>query len=339
MKAVTSCLILAIVLTTAASAAAAVTSTSTRGLLAHDLDSLISATDALNGLIGVELPGDTGWHPANPASADSLLPTGLPAFTDGVGELGSGLTGLLNDFPEPRGVPVKLVEYALAAPTDVERIHILSGNNNNADGRIFSTTVVRYSTDDGSTFNELGYFQSAPSGAINNETGGGTSDRAMLVEIFDDATTVMLPGVTHLQFDFYSVDNTQGENRDPFDGDNPFTGVDDGLTAAFVSPLIWEIDVLGPAAGGSPADFDGDNVVDGADFLIWQLHQGTLGAGSPATGDATGDNNVDAADLQIWKNEFAGSAAAAIPEPCTAALVAAALALLTKRARRAAPLD
>ena len=43
---------------------------------------------------------------------------------------------------------------------------------------------------------------------------------------------------------FYAVDNTGGQLRDPFDGLNPFTGVDDGLSAAFVSPLIWEIDAL-----------------------------------------------------------------------------------------------
>jgi hypothetical protein len=51
--------------------------------------------------------------------------------------------------------------------------------------------------------------------------------------------------VTDIEFDFYSVDNTLGEMRDPFDGLNPFTGTDDGLTAAFVSPLVWEIDVFG----------------------------------------------------------------------------------------------
>ena len=32
--------------------------------------------------------------------------------------------------------------------------------------------------------------------------------------------------------------------RDPFDGVNPFTGLDDTLTAAFVSPLVMEIDVF-----------------------------------------------------------------------------------------------
>jgi len=33
-------------------------------------------------------------------------------------------------------------------------------------------------------------------------------------------------------------------NAGPYDGVNPFTGLDDGLNAAFVSPLVWELDVL-----------------------------------------------------------------------------------------------
>lgn len=33
--------------------------------------------------------------------------------------------------------------------------------------------------------------------------------------------------------------------RDPFNGLNPFTGVNDGLTAPIASPLVWEIDVVG----------------------------------------------------------------------------------------------
>ena len=32
--------------------------------------------------------------------------------------------------------------------------------------------------------------------------------------------------------------------RDPYDGVNPFTGADDALSSAFVSPLIFEIDVI-----------------------------------------------------------------------------------------------
>jgi hypothetical protein len=60
-----------------------------------------------------------------------------------------------------------------------------------------------------------------------------------------DASGPLATGVTRIEFNFYAVDNTQGQMRDPFDGINPFTDTDDFLTPAFVSPLVWEIDVLG----------------------------------------------------------------------------------------------
>jgi hypothetical protein len=134
------------------------------------------------------------------------------------------------------------VQYELGAPVNIDRIHILSGNNGK-DGRVFSTTVVRTSTNGGATFDLLGYFQSDPSGSGNpappNDFG------STLVEIFDDAGGLLAGGVTDLQFDFYAVSNTAREMRDPFDAANPFTGSDDGIAAAFESPLIFEIDVQG----------------------------------------------------------------------------------------------
>lgn len=306
-------------------ALATVTTVATRGVGAADLDGLITTNDVLAGLIAQELPGDLGWHPANPASGDAADPNGLPAFTDGDGYL-SGLTGLLNDFPT-LGSPVKLIQYDLAAPTDIEKIGILSGNLNNADGRIFSTSVIRYSINSGADYSLLGYFESAPLGSINNEQGvpGSTEDHALHLEIFDDASNVMIAGVTNLQFDFYAVDNTQGQYRDPFDGVNPFTEIDDGLTAAISSPLIWEIDVIGQSGGVNSADFDGNQVVNGRDFLIWQRGFGGVGIGTPSTGDANGDLDVDGDDLAIWKNQFGGAAINAIPEP--SALVLACLAI------------
>jgi len=317
----------------ASTSLATVTTFATRGAGAADLDTLIAADDAISGLIATELPGDRGWHPANPASGDPADPNGLPAFTDDDGFL-SGVTGLLNDFRTVDS-PTKLLQYDLAAPTDIEKIGILSGNLNNADGRIFSTTVIRYSINGGADFSLLGYFESAPLGSINNETGapGSTEDHALHLEIFDDASTVMLAGVTNLQFDFYAVDNTQGQYRDPFDGVNPFTEIDDGLTAAISSPLIWEIDVIGQS-GGDSADFDGNQVVDGKDFLIWQ--QGFGGVGSPSTGDANGDLAVNGDDLTIWKNQFGGAAISAVPEPSTLALAGLALtpAAVARRERR-----
>ena len=217
-------------------ALAVVTSSTSHGPSGSSLDGQIRVGDLLSGLIPTELAGDLGWHPANPATANgSLDPHGLPAFTDDVG--GSGLYGLLND--NSPGVPVKKIRYDFAGPTDFNLIQILTGNDG-LDGRVFSTTVISTSTD-GSTFNLLGYFQSDPSGTINSGQWGST-----LVKIFDDAGGPMATGVTNIEFDFYSVDNTQGEMRDPFDGVNSFTGVDDGYTAGFQSPLVWEIDVAVP---------------------------------------------------------------------------------------------
>ncbi|MEM6799055.1 MAG: DUF5060 domain-containing protein [Planctomycetota bacterium] len=76
------------------------------------------------------------------------------------------------------------------------------------------------------------------------------------------------------------------------------------------------------------ADFNGDGVVDGADYATWRNSLGQSVAPG-AAGDANGDGLVDDADLAIWRQQFgkvfpAPSAAAAVntPEPATAALLA-----------------
>ena len=216
-------------------ARAAVVSSTLHGAGSHDLDGMIASDDLIAGQIGTELAPFNGWHSANSAPADQL-----PAFTDGAGVLGSGLTGLLNDFPGA-GVPAKTVRYSIAA-SDISSLSILTGNNG-GDGRIFSTTVVRYSINSGGDFNLLGYFQSDPSGTINN-SGSSPRYNSTLVTIYDESSPVLLSGVTDLIFELYAVDNTAGQMRDPFDGLNPFTGVDDGLTAPIESPLVWELDVV-----------------------------------------------------------------------------------------------
>lgn len=219
-------------------ALAAPTSSTQHGAATTDFNANISNTDLIAGAIATELAGDLGWHPANPAATNgSLDPDGLPAFTDGDGLLASGLTGLLQDFPGA-GAPAKRIQYDFPA-ADIDSIRILTGNAG-ADGRVFSTTVVSYETANSGSFNTLGYFQSDPSGTINSGRWQST-----FVTIEDDGAGLLATNVTALIFEFYAVDNTGGEMRDPFDGVNPFNGVDDGLTAAFVAPLVWEIDVLG----------------------------------------------------------------------------------------------
>lgn len=82
-------------------------------------------------------------------------------------------------------------------------------------------------------------------------------------------------------------------------------------------------------AGGSPgaeglaplmaADFDGNSVVDGNDFIAWQRGLGTPAfQGWTETGDADGDRDVDAADLTMWASSFDDG----IQPPAAAAILA-----------------
>ena len=287
-----------------------------------------SSTDLIQGLLAVERPGDQGWHPANTDPADKL-----PAFTDGLGDLGRGLTGLLNDYPGS-GTPAKLIEYDLDGPHEIDEIRVFTGNNG-MDGRIFSTTGV-WTSVDGVNFDFLGYFQSDSSGTSNNSSTPGGPDGSTLVRIFSDDGTPLATDVTHLRFDFYAVSDLAGVMRDPFDGANPFTGFDDGLGVAYVSPLVREIDVLGLALTVPDADFDGDGDVDPADLVTWQ--RGYQVGATLAEGDADGNGVVDAADLQIWKDQFSTGVAGvpgstSIPEPTSLLCWLVTLFWLTVRCR------
>jgi hypothetical protein len=322
----------------------AATSTTQHGLDAGSLDGMISSTDLIQGrqtlnfdvfVNSIDSFGNQslpGWHPANTNPADQHA-----AFTDGAGILASGLTGLLNDnFPveTASGRPAKIVEYPFDSPVSIGQINLFTGNRNNADGRIFSTTYIEYSTDNGSSYQPLGYFQSDPSGTINNEVAPvpplDPAQKSTLVSVFDDGSATLLSGVTNLIFNFYSVDNTGGQMRDPFDGENMFTGFDDGLSAAFVSPLVFEIDVLAPQQG-LVGDYNSNNVVDAADYVVWRDSVGgaTLPNRDPAVVGLVGQ-----ADYGAWRARFGNAlgagvgSSAAVPEPSTWGLIASLLSAL-----------
>lgn len=200
----------------------------------QDLPVQISQTDLLQGSIAVELEGDQGWHPANSDPLDKL-----PAFTDGQGMRETGLTGLLSDFPGS-GLPAKRIEYSLPVASDIAEIRVFSGNDGR-DGRVFHTYTVAFSKNGGTVFDPPIYVQSHPSGTLNNKD--FNQWRAVLSQLRGQDAP-LARGVTHLRFDFYAADNSQGQSRDPFEGVNPFTGLDDQLNTAITSPLIWEIDLI-----------------------------------------------------------------------------------------------
>lgn len=70
-------------------------------------------------------------------------------------------------------------------------------------------------------------------------------------------------------------------------------------------------------------DFDGNNVVDGNDFLMWQRGLGRTTGAAKYDGDGDGDGDVDASDLGYWTHSFGQTStpsslpasAAAAPSP------------------------
>ena len=88
--------------------------------------------------------------------------------------------------------------------------------------------------------------------------------------------------------------------------------------------------VTAPAV--SDADFDGDGLVTGQDFLIWQLNLGLGGQVNNSNGDANADGTVDNLDLADWETQYGSppplsSSMAAVPEPTSLILMGGLLAV------------
>jgi hypothetical protein len=90
----------------------------------------------------------------------------------------------------------------------------------------------------------------------------------------------------------------------------------------------------------SPADFNGDGIVNGDDLHEWRQGFGAIIQPSNSTGDADSDGDVDGRDLLAWQRaRNAGGAGASasvkVPEPGTWALAVLSSSLLCRRQRAA----
>lgn len=106
------------------------------------------------------------------------------------------------------------------------------------------------------------------------------------------------------------------------------TGVQDvnDLTFQYRDTVLGTFTGVVEFASAADGDFDGNNVVDGNDFLVWQR------GGSPSP--------LSAIDLADWKANFGTSvpveaSVANVPEPATASLISLGLTLVAIRRRGA----
>lgn len=93
------------------------------------------------------------------------------------------------------------------------------------------------------------------------------------------------------------------------------------------------------ASLGLPGDFNGNLVVDAADYTVWRDHLGAADESS-LNGNGNGLNGVDQADYDLWKANFGDTpgsgavGAAAVPEPATGLLLLIAGVCVAGRVRR-----
>ena len=98
---------------------------------------------------------------------------------------------------------------------------------------------------------------------------------------------------------------------------------DDAGVLALEVMSVSIVPITDPELAG---DYNGDGMVDSADYVVWRDTLGDTGAGLAA--DGNGDEVIDVADFDIWSDNFgasgppAASALAAIPEPATVVLLA-----------------
>jgi hypothetical protein len=75
-----------------------------------------------------------------------------------------------------------------------------------------------------------------------------------------------------------------------------------------------------------PGDYNGDNTVDAADYVVWRKTLGQIGSGLAA--DGNGNGAIDAGDFSVWRAQFgqtvgSGSATGeSVPEPNTLVMMA-----------------
>ncbi|HYO23971.1 MAG TPA: hypothetical protein VEQ85_03395, partial [Lacipirellulaceae bacterium] len=271
--------------------------------------------------------GATGWTESSALAASLAEASGTPLSiaSGGSRSLGRAYAGQALAF----GVdaPADLVfETTIGGQTVVGQVVYTGASSNNltlmvdpqtGEARLkntspFSVAIDGYSIASASdSLSPAGWTSLDDQNAAGGDWVEANVDSGVLTELKPTANTLLAGGDTYSLGNLFSA----------------ATGMQDltfGFLKAGANALTAGVVLYTPVTPS--ADFDNDNDVDGADFVLWQRGLGRTIDATQAEGDADHDFDVDAADLAIWRSSFgtagAAAAAGAVPEPGAATLLA-----------------
>jgi hypothetical protein len=148
-------------------------------------------------------------------------------------------------------------------------------------------------------------------GATTTTSSGTVAANGLLATLTVDTT-----GITAGQFDLILNPPATG----------PTAFADAGVTTSLTNGWL-RIGSIAALTG----DYNGNRIVDGADYVLWRETLGQMGPGLAADGNS--NNEVDAADYNVWRANFGRTAAAGasavgaspVPEPALITLAMFAL--------------
>jgi len=156
--------------------------------------------------------------------------------------------------------------------------------------------IIETSTS-GSTFNGFPVYRVT----IDDKTFEWSDEETEHPWVFNSGAGDFVPGINIISF----LTDASGNSVDQ----------DPGTGNVYIDNLLIINNDLSPA----DADFDGDGLVTGSDFLIWQMNFGLTGQVDNSNGDANGDGTIDETDLVFWENQYGTSplvaAVSVVPEP------------------------
>lgn len=95
-------------------------------------------------------------------------------------------------------------------------------------------------------------------------------------------------------------------------------------TCSLLVVLVISLQVR--AVANLPGDYNGNGVVDTADFCVWRSCEGQSGANLPA--DGNGDGIVDQSDRDLWRAHYGESASISVVPEAPAIVVWAGVVLV-----------